>query len=311
MRFNDWVSNPEFSRRAHLGLLGLLVTGALAGCSDGDNDTDGGDSGSTTTEDEPGGSTTSDSDPQPEYSISADVPESAEVGEDITYAVTIRNDGDAVAGTYGLDISTEGESRWESVFTEEIELATGETESWESDAFALSEAGTYQWEFWIDAAGQDEYVDSYETVVSTPTLGWGDSFRTPTDLIVTASEPSLTSRYEYEDFSGDQAVHRAPDGEQFAFVELRVENSAGESRETPNILDFELVAGNRQFEPMGAVEYEGDDRYDGLREIVDGVVEEGILPYQIPDSASVNDLKLFYSGINFDAEPSEWQATWQ
>jgi len=41
--------------------------------------------------------------------------------------------------------------------------------------------------------------------------------------------------------------------------------------------------------------YQRDDRYSGLDEVLDGVIETGVLPYQIPSSASMEDLRLVHS----------------
>ena len=303
-------------RRKYLTVSGLVATGAIAGCSGDEN---GAEETDPTTDDDTGDpeeaddgdGAEADEEQAPEYTISGEVPEEVEVGEDLTYSSTVTNSGTATEAEFGLDISVVGEDRWEPVFSYETELASGESESVESDPFAFGESGTIQWEFWVSAVGQDDDVAAYETVVTTPTRSWGEPYRTPTDLIVTVANPRLTNRYEYEGFGGDEEVHRAPDGEQFAFVDLIVENDAGESRELPNRLSFELVGGSQQFESMRRTEYERDDDYDGLRTVVDGVVGEGVLPFQIPDGVTGEELQLFYNDFDIDAEPSSWEVTWQ
>jgi hypothetical protein len=126
---------------------------------------------------------------------------------------------------------------------------------------------------------------------------WGDSFRTPANLVVIAENPRLTDSYNYESYSGEQEIEQAPTGLQFAFIDLTVRNEAGETRQTPYEGDFQLVANQEQVEPIGT-EYEADDRYDGYNNVLSGVVDDGVLPYLISAEASINDLRLFYDGTD-------------
>lgn len=310
-------------RRRVLAASSAGLTAAIAGCGSSDNadepetgddadadDTESGDNTEPGTGDEEEADEKAEDEDIPEYTIEGDVPDEVEVGEEATYAMTVANNGDAVEATYGLDISFAGDDSVEPVFSDEITLSSGESESIESDPFTLEQAGTIQWRFYVSANGQGEVVDTRETVVVNPSRAWGELFRTPTDLIVTASNPRLTGRYEYEDYGGDTQVHRADDGEQFAFIDLSVENDAGEPRETPNRLSFELVAGNQQLEPIGRSEYERDDAYDGLNNIADGVVKEGVQPFVIPDDLNIDSLQLFYDDTNFEVNAS-WTVTWR
>jgi hypothetical protein len=134
---------------------------------------------------------------------------------------------------------------------------------------------------------------------ANPDLNWGVSYRTPTDLIVTAENPRLTDSYTYGSYSGEQETEQAPAGQQFAFVDLSVKNDDFETRETPYEDDFQLVANQEQVEPIGT-EYEADDRYDGYNNVLSGVVDDGVLPYLISAEASINDLKLFYDGTDLE-----------
>jgi len=324
MPFNtrDNVDDDQrlFRRRRVLAASSAGLTAAIAGCSSSDNadepetgddadDTESGDNTDSDTGDGEEDDEGAEDEDIPEYTIEGDVPDEVEVGEELTYAMTIANDGDAVEATYGLDLSFAGDESVEPVFSDEITLSDGESESMESDPFTLGQAGTLQWMFYVSANGQDEVVDTQETVIVNPSRAWGRLFRTPTDLIVTASKPRLMGRYEYEDYGGDTQVHRADDGEQFAFIDLSVENDAGEPRETPNRLSFELVAGNQQLEPMGLSEYERDNVYDGLNNIADGIVKEGVQPFVIPDDLNIDSLQLFYDDTNIEADAS-WTVTW-
>lgn len=142
------------------------------------------------------------------------------------------------------------------------------------------------------------------------TLTFGDSFETEHGLVITASNPRVEDSYEYEDFGGDMETHEAPDGEQFAFVDIEIENVSGDTRESPNRLSFELVADGTQYETMDRLEYEGEDDYDGLNDLVDGVTEEGVLPFQITDAVDADEIVLYHSGTDFEHDAS-WEVLWE
>lgn len=297
-------SDEEVSRRLLLVTTGVAISG-IAGCTeeDGDDSPSGNENQNSPTDNQ--GSETN-----VDLAIRGDVPTEIEAGEGFTFGWEIENQGDAaVEVVYGLDLSIEGDSDWEPVFEDETELEPGETKSDTSDSFSINQSNTVQWRFWIESEESEE-VDELETEVVTPNREFGDSYRTPHDLVITASNLELTSRYTYEDYSGDETVHTAPEGSQFAFIDLSVENDAGETRETPNRLSFEIVAGNQQVEPMSHTEYERDDTYEGLKDIVDGVVEEGVLPYVIPDDIGKSDINLFHQGQNIDMETT-WEVRWE
>lgn len=308
MRRNDSAESPTLSRRVLLAATGLSVAG-VAGCTGDETDDESAEAADETTDDGDGDAR-ADVGGEADVSISGDVPAEVEAGEEFTAGWTVENRGDAAAAvTYGLDISVAAEDRWEPVFQEEVDLEGGDSESDSTDPVSFDQGGTIQWRFWTEWDGGED-SETLETEVIPPTRRFGDEFRAPNDLLITAANPRLTGRYEYEDYSGERAVHTAPEGQQFAFVDLTVENDAGETRETPNRLSFELVAGDRQVEPMSRTEYERDDGYDGLNDIVDGVVEEGVLPYLIPDDVDVEDVALFHSEADFELDV-RWEVTWE
>lgn len=157
-----------------------------------------------------------------------------------------------------------------------------------------------------DSADENDEDSDDETDDGDLTLG--DAFRTPTDLVVTPSGLRFEESYEYEGFDGTE-VHESDDGMRFSFVDLEVQNDADETRESPNILDFELIAGDTQYEPLRRTEYEGDDQYDGLNDLTAGVSEAGILPFEIPSDVPDEEIGLFYTGIDFETF-EEWEVIW-
>jgi hypothetical protein len=303
-------------RRVVLALSAAAVA-SIAGCGSSEE----GDTESTPpdgeTEGANGGTETSSADDgqtdggsEPDYAISADVPMEAEVGEEFTFGATMTNDGDEIEATFGLDVALADQDELETLFNEEITLRTGESESFESEPFSSDEAGRIQWEFYLSPEGRPRVADATETVVKTPSRSWGESYRTPTDLAITASNPRFDERYEYEGPDGETNVHRTDEGETFAFIDFRVENNAGATRTTPKRVSVGLVATGVQFEPMSRSEYEGDDMYDGSNEIIDGFFEEGVLPFVVPAEAEIDEIQLFHSGRDLNPH-AEWNVIWR
>lgn len=139
----------------------------------------------------------------------------------------------------------------------------------------------------------------------SPERAWGQAFETPDGLVLRAGEPEITDSYTYENFSGEEEVAEPDAGNVFVFIDLDVENPTNETWQSPNRLSFELIAGNQLYEPIGRVEYEREDGYDGLNDLPSGTKEEGTLPYEVPEST---ELRLFHSDIadGFNEYEVEW-----
>ncbi|MCQ4333167.1 hypothetical protein KM295_06675 [Natronomonas sp. F2-12] len=304
-------------RRRFVLSLSAAAVASLAGCGRDD----GGDAGSGSPDSETDGTTTgaeggqnsesrADGEPDLDYTISADVPAEVEVDEEFTFGAMMRNEGEDMEATFGLDVALADREVPETLFNEEITLRSGGSESFESGAFASDEAGTILWEFYLVPEDRPRVMDAKETVVQTPTRSWGEPYQTSTGLAITASNPRFESRYEYTGPDGERNVHRAGEGEKFVFIDFRVENNSGTTRTTPKRVGVGLVATGVQFEPMSRTEYERDDMYDGSNEIVDGFFEEGVLPFVVPSEAEIDGLRLFHSGSDV-RQYAAWNVIWR
>lgn len=140
-------------------------------------------------------------------------------------------------------------------------------------------------------------------------LGLGETFTTPTDLEVTIEDVRLQDSYEYTDFDGSTQVETAPDGEQFAFVDIHVRNVSGETRETPNRLSFDIVAGTEQKQPLGRVDTEKEGIYEGLETVVDGVESSGFNLYLIDADVDRAGIRIFHDGYDIESEEG-WEVIW-
>lgn len=308
------------NRRKLLLASGVALSTGLAGCSsDVTDDESGGANGNENSDENEGangaengdenGTEIGEEELESEYEIEADVPMEVTVGDQIQYSVTVSNNGEGTGeAQYGLDISVSGTNYSESAFEQTIALESGESETTESDPISFSDAQTIEWRFWVDGPYNSDEA-TYETVIEAPDTSFGDSYRTPTDLVITAENPRTADRYQYENWSGEIETHRAESGEQFAFVDITIINESDETRQSPNRLDFELIAGGQLHEPMSRFEYEREDGYDGLNDLPSGVLEDGVLPYTIPSDIDVSDLELYHTDFNYEAD-AEWEVRW-
>ena len=310
----------DMNRRKLLLASGVALSIGVSGCSSdvsddengGANGDGNGDEDGSTTGDENGeenGTEISEEELVSAYEIEADVPTEVSVGDRIQYSVTVSNNGEGTGeAQYGLEISTSNTNYSESAFEQTISLESGESETTESDPFSFTDAQTIEWRFWVDGPDNSDQA-TYETVIEAPDPSFGDSYRTPTDLVITAENPRTADRYEYENWTGEIETHRAEAGEQFAFVDITISNESDETRRSPNRLTFELIAGGELHDPMSRIEYEREDGYDGLNDLPSGVSEDGVLPYLIPSNIDVSDLELYHTDIDYEAD-AEWEVRW-
>lgn len=249
----------------------------------------------------------------PTYTIDATVPETAVVGQEITYNITIENTGGTPSSdgaSYGLRLSAPGTEQTQSILAENLTLDPGATKSVEPDPLVIDAETTIQWMFFVVTGDGEETVLERQTKITLPLQSFDDSYLTPTDLEITPSEPELTTTYTYEDFAGETQTVTADSEQQFALIELRVVNEADDLRETPGIDRFEIRSDDQQFAPLSGDGYEADDRYNGQREIADGGVASGVLPFSIDRRLTQADVELFYSDTNFEQELT-WETIWE
>ncbi|PCR89336.1 hypothetical protein CP557_01555 [Natrinema ejinorense] len=302
--------------------MGTTLTVGLAGCSSDQTNAGNGNGNGNGNEDGNGNTDSSGGETEPsddsddtetsesEYAIEGDVPEELRVGEEYRYSVTISNEGDGTGdgeARFGLEATDRGSGSTDSLFEETIELEPGESESSESGTGSFDEPRTIEWRFWVEGPDNSD-EDIHETVVELPDTEFGDTFQTPTNLELTAENPRLADRYEYENWSGETETKQAESGEQFAFIDLTVDNVGSETRESSNRLSFELIYDGALYEPLG-VEYEREDRYGGLNDLPSGTGESGVLPFSVPDSADISDLELYHTDSDYEAG-EEWEVRW-
>lgn len=301
--------------------IGLTTLAGCGGTSNTNTDstptspatTAGNDTTATETDSQP-----TDTDPDatggpPTYTIDATVPETAVVDQEIRYTFTIEKTGgmpSSDGASYGLRLSAPGTEQSQLIFEENLTLDPGATKSVEPDPLVIDAETTIQWMFFVVTGDGEETVLERQTEITLPTQSFDDSYRTPTDLEITPSEPDLTTTYTYEDFAGETQTVTADSEQQFALIELRVVNEADDPREIPGADRFEIRSDDQQFAPLAGDAYEADDRYNGQREISEGNVASGVLPFTIDRELTQTDLELLYSDTNFEQETT-WETIWE
>ena len=314
-RYSD-EDRLSLRRRQLLTTSGIGIA-AVAGCGGTDNDDSKADSEETTggdnaDSDDDGGDDEEDEEQvtdSPPYSVSITPAVTAEVGVWSNYTFSLENQADeSLELRYGVDVRWPDAFDKETLWTNEGTLSAGQSFTDEIE-FYTGGTGTVEWEAWAESSEYDPVFDEAETRAEIAERDWREPFTPANNLTITMSEPTLTSSYEYEDFGGSTETETAPAGEQFVFIDVHIRNESDERRQSPNRLSFELATGDEQTETMSRSEYQRDDGYEGLNDILDGVEEDGILPYTISSNADLADLRLFHSEVDHDFGVA-WEVIW-
>lgn len=179
-------------RRRVLGMTGVGLSAAIAGCGSSGDDSDGSDGDANEDEvadDSSNGDTSTGSDGSDENDganneeqeeedeeeedeepvepasfeiVEVDHPEEVEVGEEHTFSFTVENTG-GEDGTFEelLEFSVEGTDQWENVGMIELDVPAGETATWESNPAAFDQPGSLQFRL-------DETEWGYDVTITAP-----------------------------------------------------------------------------------------------------------------------------------------------
>lgn len=282
----------------------LLATGTttallgIAGCSSDNSGDDSSTDEDTPTDDSTDSGSSGGASAEAEFQITGvDAPEQVEIGEPHTFSVDVENTGEADGTWTDTLLVKTGNSDWQEVGEVEMEVPAGETKTWTSGEVS------FDYQTMVTLGFQNAQKEVQIQVVAA-SLSYGESFTNPEDMKVTCTGVDLQQAYQYKDYNGDTATERAPDGKQWAFVNLRAENVGGSKEFTPLESDVSIVANNTQYDSQYINKEEG--RYDG-GEINPGIVREGWLCYEIPESLSKDDFTVVYSAENYQGN---WTVHW-
>lgn len=145
-------------------------------------------------------------------------------------------------------------------------------------------AATATWT--VDLSSLDRVEHDYTGM----SLSRGTQFGTESiKFSIVAADIETTNGYTYSG-SGDYEFEAEPgDGDQFALAHIQAENTGENPVTVPTVYDMSLIAGNSQAD-AGRYRRESD-AYEG-GEIASGVVREGYVQFEIPESASPSEFRV-------------------
>lgn len=223
--------------------------------------------------------------------VEYDIPETVEIGEEVTLSVTVRNvggqEGDLSVPIYGR---TPDSSWQEGGEVSLIGIGSGEN--------ATAEVGSIEYNY----LNRYEYrlgTSSKTVVVQTVSakISWGEEYTTPAGYRIQVDEPNLQDTYEYEDYQGN-IVDKEPDsGDQWAFVNVWVKNETGQTSFSPLASEFGLLYGNSQSDGDTLLIDEPINKGESFEggELQPDVERNGWIAYQLPGDISTNDLTMAWS----------------
>lgn len=289
-------------RRKYLAIISGTLP--LAGCSNVDDvptinegSSDGGEGNADAETDESTpevseeSNETEEAEPEPEFEIrSIEVPEEVEIGEEWSYTVTVANTGNA-DGTYTgvLEIDSPDFNQPETRDIS-IDIPAGEEVTAESDT-ATIEIIT---EITIALENKSATVQSISA-----RLYFGETYEAPTGINVEVEGISARGGYRYDGVSGETRSVSSSEGQQFAFVDVVVENVSGSVAVIPSSQGFAIRVGQRQYDATIIRKEEG--KYQG-GQVGPGVIREGWIAYDIPEELEREDLTIewFETGLGGD-----------
>jgi len=286
--------------------LGSIGASALAGCSsDSPEDSSpngGGNSEPTTEETTTAERTTTEetttSEPAEFEIVGYEVPETAEIGENVTLSITVRNTG-GQEGSLSVPIyARTPDSSWqEGAEWTFANVGPGETATRETDSIVFEYITRY--EFRLGQSSSTAVVQSVSAKLS-----WGEEYTTPAGYRIRIDEPTLQDTYEYEDYMGNIEDSEPENGGQWAFVNVWVKNETGQTNFSPLGSDFGMLYGNSQSDGETILiddPINKGEPFDG-GELQPGVERNGWIAYQIPGDVDISNLTVAWSQETFDGQ---------
>jgi predicted flap endonuclease-1-like 5' DNA nuclease len=208
-----------------------------------------------------------------------------------------------VSGMFFLEIGANLESSTssDSPDTQEPETtdrsAGGNEESSESESSdtGTGESGDTTQPSSTDSGGQDSNNQDSR-------LQYGETYLSSTNIEVTVNEPEVIDSYSLS------SVEYTPDeGNIFVQIDVTAKNNADEAHQLPWTTEFNLIAGNRQYETISSPR---DEAYDS-GSVQPGIVREGYILYEVPESTDVSDIKIVLSDEGVPSFEYDTRITWQ
>jgi len=273
--------------------IGSAVIGlsAVAGCSsNSDNQTD-----SSPNTDTPEATATPNQTATPEpasFTVEEfSLQESAEIGQQYDITITVTNTGET-DGVYESELSARTpESDWQSLNPITIDVPADET-------VTVTETTNSGYDYMTTLTYRLEKADMTASInIVSRQLPFGSIYESPNGVSMTAINIDFQDTYEWSSGSYDYEEEPA-DGNKWAFLRFRAENTSGQPEYLPFNSDIVLLAGNSQYDSSV---YQGGDitMYEG-GEVQAGIVREGMILYEVPESLEKSDIQAAWSEDTYD-----------
>jgi len=221
-------------------------------------------------------------------------PDSVELNEPYTLTLEVTNTGGR-PGTFEPDMRVRaGNGDWSAVTPPvEMEIGAGETASKNIEFTASPYLQSLTYELGATA-------DRVSFNVVSKTLELGETYTNPDSIALSASEIDFQPEYSYD--SGNYIYTEQPsDGRKFAFLKFSAENTGNSPRPAPLQVDVAMIIDDGQYEPI--VYYGDREAYEG-GDIQPGIVREGTILYEVPESATKDEIRVVWSESYYDGDAS-------
>ena len=239
----------------------------------------------------------------PSFEISYQHRDSVEIGSEITIATTVANTGGR-AGRFSAPLSVKrANGVWRpGALQESGEIPPGEAVTVESQPYELRYLGEYV--FRVGASAPTTRIRTRPA-----SFEWGRWYRSPAGYQVRVRTPRLEQTYSYVDLDGIERT--APrDDRQWVFVSIELRNETDRVLRGPAASNFALFPSETQYDRAALLEqpiYHGEPYVPtGLQP---GGEQTGYIPYEIPDTPTVADLRVVWAASNGDGDIAvSWQS---
>jgi hypothetical protein len=301
-------------RRRLVQLIGVGATVGIAGCSSDNSEASGGDGGSDSTDTTANTDTDTDTETETETEtetatetaepaefelVEYNIPETVEIGEAVTFEITVRNTGgqtdDFVAPLYYRTPDTDWQEGGDWTFTDVQpgESVTAET----AEPIVFDYIQRYEY-------GLGDFSETAVLQTVSAKVAWGNEYTTPAGYRIRADTPTLQDSYEYEDYQENTEDAEPDNGGQWAFINVWVKNETGQANYSPLSNDFGLLYENSQSDAQTLFVNEPinkGDAFDG-GELQPGVERSGWIAFAIPSEMQLNELTLAWSQDTFEGQ---------
>ena len=156
-------------------------------------------------------------------------------------------------------------------------------------------------------SGDNKLLGQPTKTVSTPSgtdpqhRSFGETVEFPR-VALTVADPRMMQTYEWSE-EGETKTADAGEGKQWAMAHVRAENVVDRPARLPLTLDFKGAIGQRLFHPGRNKSHSA--KYVGGK-VDSGVVHEGDMGFLVPESASVDEFRVFYEERRTSGHEAVW-----